>query len=270
MLLLVATTDKLQIVTGAAAAIDVHASWSDNAAGAITYGKTNTAITTATTTDVVAAPGASTVRNVKTLHIRNKDASVASDVTVVYDQNGSDFEIRKETLQPGEHLDYIEGIGWFKSGPTAKLDLIKRVTADSVHATAATFADITGLTFPVIAGRTYALLCSLQAITNATTTGAQFGIGGVAMTVMRAWGRSVLLGSPTAASTNTTGVATAIDTAVMAQTTGAAAEQPHEMAAGFTPSASGTFAVRATSEVTVANGLIIRAGSWAWLRETDN
>jgi hypothetical protein len=56
----------------------------------------------------------------------------------------------------------------------------------------------------------------------------------------------------------------------MAQTTGAATEQPHEMAGYFQPSANGTFAIRATSEVTVANGLIVRLGSWAMVREMDN
>ena len=263
--------DKYQLVTSAAAAVDVFAAFVDWLAGAVTPKSPQlTAITTATTTDIVAAPAASTVRSVKAIHIRNKDATVATDVTVVIDRSGTDYEIHKVTLQPGEALEWTEATGWFTFAPAPRLDMLKYVTADSVHATAATFADITGLTFPVIAGRTYALLCALQAITNATTTGAQFAIGGVAMTAMRAWGRSVLLGSPTASSTNTTGVATAINTAVMAQTTGAATEQPHEMSAGFTPSASGTFAVRATSEVTVANGLIVRARSWAWLRETNN
>ena len=66
MLLLTSTSDKVRLTTSAAAAVDVHASYADNASGTITFGRTNTAqITTATTTDVVASPGASTSRTVQ-------------------------------------------------------------------------------------------------------------------------------------------------------------------------------------------------------------
>src|SRR5678816_54554 len=98
--------------------------------------------------------------------------------------------------------------------------------------------------------------CHLDAICVTTTTGAQFGIGGVAMTYMELGGQSSLVANPTAAATITAGRVTAVDTAVMAQTTGDAGNAPHWMAGGFTPSASGTFAVKATSETTSANGLI--------------
>lgn len=111
---------KLQLVTGSAATVDVHASWVDysNANPPVVQGDTmgslNTAITTATTTDIVAAPAANEVRNVKTLHIRNKHASTSTDVTVVLDQNGTDFELHKANLGPGEQLEYVEGIGFFE------------------------------------------------------------------------------------------------------------------------------------------------------------
>jgi hypothetical protein len=267
---LVLTTDKLQLVTSSAATVDVHASFADLSGSTVTPGKQNTATSSAATTDIVAAPAGSTVRNVKTLHIRNKDASLDVDVTIVFDANGTDYELHKATVGTGQSLEYIEGIGFFLIQATAKLDKMLYVTANSVHATAATFAVITGLTTPVISGKRYVFNCGLAAITAATTTGAQFGIGGVAMTDMVAMGRSVLLGSPTAASTNTTGVVTAINTAVMAQTTGAATNQPHEMSGSFQPSADGTFEIRATSETTTANGLTILKGSWAHIRETDN
>jgi len=67
-----------------------------------------------------------------------------------------------------------------------------------------------------------------------------------------------------------TGVATAVNTAAVVQTTGAATNQPHEMSGSFQPSADGTFEIRATSEVTVAAGLTVLKGSWAHIRETDN
>lgn len=270
MLNLVLTTDKLQAITSTAATVDVHGSFTDISGNVITFGKQNTALASAATTDIVASPQSGIVRNVNTLHFRNKDASLSVDVTVQFNANGTLFELHKATLATGQSLEYIQGIGFFLIQSTAKLNKMLYVTANSVHATAATFAVITGLTTPVLSGKRYIFNCHLAAITNATTTGAQFGIGGVAMTDMVAMGRSVLLGSPTAASTNTTGVVTAVNTAVMAQTTGAATNQPHEMSGSFQPSADGTFEIRATSEVTVANGLTVLKGSWAHIRETDN
>jgi len=82
MLLLTSTSDLVQVVTAQAVTTDVHASWVDNAAGTITPGRTNTAISGATTTTVVASPGASTQRNLQTLVVRNKHASSSVTVTV--------------------------------------------------------------------------------------------------------------------------------------------------------------------------------------------
>lgn len=269
--LTVAGTDKLQIITSSAATIDVHASWADLLSGAVTPGRTNTALSSAATTDVVATPAASTTRNVKTLHIRNKDASLACDVTVVYNQNGTAFQLHKVTLNTGDTLEYVEGVGFFVITSAAKLDAKLRVANDVVFATAATFADITGLTCPVISGKQYVFEAYLFHIANATTTGAQFGIGGVTMTAMRINEVDVILGSLTAATmgSNTTDV-TAVNTAAIAETTGAATVVVAQLYGWFNPSASGTFAIRGTSEVTVAAGLTIKQGSWARVWETDN
>jgi len=265
--------DKIQLVTSSAATIKSVVSYIDSSdsTGAFAGGGTQkTAIASAAPTDVLATPGAGVLRRMKFATWRNADASLACDVTVLVDVSATDYEIHKVSLAAGDTLQYIEGIGFFTLTSAAKLNKMLYVTANSVHATAATLATITGLSCDVISGNRYAFNCGLACITNATTTGAQFGIGGVAMTDMVAMGRSVLLGSPTGSSTNTTGVVTAVDTAVMAQTTGAAANQPHEMSGSFQPSASGTFSIKATSEVTVSAGLTVLKGSWCWIRQTDN
>ena len=116
MILLTLTTDKLKVVTDAAVTVDVHASFIDYASGTVTPGKQNTAISTATTTDIVAVQGASTQRNVKTLNIRNKATSGSVGVTVQYDANGTVYDLHGATLRPGETLEYIEGVGWFTVG----------------------------------------------------------------------------------------------------------------------------------------------------------
>lgn len=276
MLILTNTgTDKLQVVTSAALAVSVLASWMDlasNGSGDPTPGRTGTAITTAATTDVVATPGASTVRNIKELTIRNKDTSASDDITIIYNANGTLYELYKVTLAAGETLEYIEGIGWFKITNTTKLDAKLRVAgSDVVFATAASFADITGLTCPVESGKHYNFEAHLYHIGNATTTGAQFGIGGIAMTGMRIQTIDVILGSLTAATmgSNVSDV-TAINTAAAAETTGAATMVLAILSGWFNPSAAGTFAIRGTSEVSVAAGLTIKVGSWARVWEADN
>lgn len=109
-MLLCTGTHKIQIVTTSTADIHVHASWMDNDAGAVTPGEDNTISVTATTTDVVPAPGGSITRNVKGLHIANAHASAPNDVTI---QHVGDVtvQLEKVTLLAGERISYREGVG---------------------------------------------------------------------------------------------------------------------------------------------------------------
>jgi hypothetical protein len=112
MILLTSTSDAVQVVTSAAAAIDVHASWVDALAGVITPGRNNKAIVTATTTTVVAAPASSTQRNLRAMHIRNKHASLACDVTVQHTDGATIARLYKLTLSPGDALEYTDQHGF--------------------------------------------------------------------------------------------------------------------------------------------------------------
>jgi hypothetical protein len=274
MLLLTATTDKLQLVTSAAATVDVHASYMDHTLSSdnVEGGRQLTAITTATTTDIVAAPASGVVRNVKALLVRNKHASTSCDVTVVYDANGTDYELHKVTLAAGEGLEYVEGVGYFHLRNTARLEKTLVTSADVVRTDTA-WGDVTDLTTPILAGKTYAFFVWLIYLTNATTTGARFGVNGPALTYLRLNGVGPLLGSPTASATFTTGHAAinAVDTsAIGAQTTGSAVENAAGFGGTIVPSADGTFAVRAQSEVAVAAALTIRRGSWCQISERSS
>jgi hypothetical protein len=116
MLILASTADKLQLITQNAGTIDVHASWMDNAAGAVGPGRTNTpTISTATTTDIVPPPAASTQRNVKTLHIRNRGAGVNS-VIVSHTDGAVAVTLYGIVLQPGGTLEYIDEVGFITIG----------------------------------------------------------------------------------------------------------------------------------------------------------
>lgn len=150
-ILLAATTDKLQVITGQAVTVDVHVSFVDytSSTGASSGDKQNTAITTAATTDVVAVPGAGVVRNVKVIGIRNKHASSQVDVTAQYNQNGTTFELHKATLNPGDLLQFIEGLGWMVVLAKGTLPAPNVSTADqSIGASATAYLTGSRIAFP--------------------------------------------------------------------------------------------------------------------------
>ena len=113
MILLTSTSDILRVVTAqAVSTIGVHASYMDNVSGAVTPGRTNTNITTATTTTVVGSPGASTQRNVNDLSIENNNASTSCVVTVQHFDGTTSVDLISVTLLPGENLNLREDGSW--------------------------------------------------------------------------------------------------------------------------------------------------------------
>ena len=210
MLLLIGNTDKLQLVTSAAASVDVVASYMDAsmAAPPVVQGDTAntqvTAITTATTTDIVAAPAASEMRRIKALHIRNKHATTATDVTVVLDRSATDYEMHKVNLLPGEALEYIEGIGFFELAgiPTDGLQYVRK-SADQTFASTS-LADVTGMGFAVSANAVYELEYDMIWQSATLTVGARLAINGPASptsvqgTIMMFGGVAATTGAPAA------------------------------------------------------------------------
>jgi hypothetical protein len=156
MINLASTSDLLQVVTSAGGDIAVHASWVDlvDAATTATPGRTNTLITTATTTTVVASPGASTKRNVKVLNVRNDHASTSNTITVRHTDGTTVVELFTCTLLFGEVLTVNDAGTWFvydrfggvKSGPSMVVDpTINDFRLSGVSATPVMTADSTTL-----------------------------------------------------------------------------------------------------------------------------
>jgi hypothetical protein len=114
VILLTSTSDKLRLTTAAAAvSVDVHASYFDlEATDEATPLRKNTAIVSATTTDIVESPAAGKERKLKLLTVRNKHAAIACDVTVIHTDGTTAVELHKVTLAPGEMLQYVEGLGF--------------------------------------------------------------------------------------------------------------------------------------------------------------
>lgn len=183
MLLLTSTSDKVQIITTTTANVDVHASFIDLAAGVVTAGRLNTKITTATTTDVVASPAASTTRNVKTLTVANVHASASNQVTIQHTDGANVVQMEQVTLLAGERIAYREGIGMrvIDAAGMEKVNTpinvgqysIGRLAADVANTTT-TAAKITGLD-QVVGPGTWVFEYFVLYQTAATTTGIGFG-----------------------------------------------------------------------------------------------
>lgn len=275
MLTLLDTNDRLRITTSSAADIDVVATMVEltSAFAVNAMLKQLTTINSATTTTICTEPSGTNIRNIKQITIRNRHASLSNDITVIYQDNATNYEICKFTLRAGDTLQYQEGVGWYLLTNEFKLD-VKLVVSSDVANPTTSFADVTGLTYPIESGKKYAFECYLFHIENASTTGARFACNGPAATLFRAYGVSVFAGSLTAATFNAAlSDVTAYDTSVVGVTTSSAGTPQVAgcwIAGYVNPSASGTFAIRSQSEVAVAAGVTVKAGSWMRLFELDN
>ena len=146
MLLLTSINDLLQVITGSAGSIQVHVSWVDNASGTITPGRTNTAaIATAATTTVVAAPAASTQRNVKLVSIYNASATVSNLITLQHTDGTNSEIIWKGTLAPGEAFgfddvgnEHVRDLNGIEKGTMAYPPIIYNNSTATVSAAFAT------------------------------------------------------------------------------------------------------------------------------------
>jgi len=112
MLFLTSEGDLLRVITSSAATLDVHASFAEIDGTAVTLQRTNTPISSATTTTIVAAPSGTAKRTVKTLAIFNRHASLDCTVTVVHTDGTNAMQLEQVNIGPGGVLHYIEGSGF--------------------------------------------------------------------------------------------------------------------------------------------------------------
>jgi len=109
-MILRSTSSKIVITTATSADVDYHFTYSDLTTEA-TDGSSQGKITTATDTDAVAAPSASTSRIVLEGLITNID-STTQTVTVSIDISGTKYRLYKTSLAAGETLQYVKGVGF--------------------------------------------------------------------------------------------------------------------------------------------------------------
>lgn len=250
--------DLLRLVTSAAMTVDVSVHYIDSGPNRLPANG-NTAITTATTTTI--CPGSlmtGTARVIRAVHIRNKDTG-PTNVTVTLAgftmatattaSTAVTVEIYKATLAAGGELHYDENVGWYVTTPNpigVASTLIVAANVANANATPDTLADITGLTFAVLNGKTYRFRASIAFTSAATTTGARFTINGPTMTGINFVSRWTLTANTEFFGYHTALLGGAVQASAL--TTGNMAT----IEGLCTPSADGTLAVQFSSEITVS------------------
>lgn len=202
MISLFGASDVLRVVTNSAATLNVVANYATRAAnGTVSKGRQRTVVSAVTTTTVCDAPSAGEERTVYSLVIRNTHASLANTVTVQEFDGTTAYERFRVVLAAGEQLifdglggwQYLNAQGMLKisesqGSSAAALSATNMVVlgADVVNANAVanTMQDITGLSFPVVAGETYQFEFTISYLAAATTTGARFSINGPAFSLL--------------------------------------------------------------------------------------
>lgn len=113
MLLLTSTSDVVRLTTDTATStIEVHTSYIDVSGATVTPGRTNTRITAAATTTIVASPAASSQRNVKAIYVTNNSAGTSCTVGIEHTDGTNAVELMQFVLLPGENLGYREDGSW--------------------------------------------------------------------------------------------------------------------------------------------------------------
>lgn len=179
--------DALELITSSAAAVAVHGSYTETdstmgSASNVLPVPVNFQLASATTTSLIAAPGASKVRNLKFLQITNNDAALSCTVTVQITSTGPVHTVLKTvTLPPGESLVHVEG-RWFHydaglgiyATPTYDPTIFKRSmsTADQTGLSAGSANYLTGSAIKLPASGSLVAGMVLRWLVHVAKTGA--------------------------------------------------------------------------------------------------
>lgn len=102
-LILDATTKSLELETSSSASTDYAVAYVDNTSSTFVPGLNQGNVASATTTAILAAPAASTQRQVKWLTLKNRSTTTAQGVTLKLDVSATEYHLAPTvTLAPGE------------------------------------------------------------------------------------------------------------------------------------------------------------------------
>ncbi len=113
-MLLTATTEQLELVTGVAISTDWSTNYVDHTTTAGTPTSQTGNVSTATTTTIMTAPGASTRRQLLSLFIVNRSTTTAQTVRIQKDISGTEYHSTPTiTLKPGESFHWSLADGFY-------------------------------------------------------------------------------------------------------------------------------------------------------------
>lgn len=288
MIILSETTDKVQVVLSESVItnqLQCFSSWRNRGLGtAIIAGRTVINTNGATPVDIVGSPTTGQ-KLVDLITIYNSD-TVNATVSVLFNFNSATYILFKATLAPGETIIYQESAGFLvfansgaikqsiNQGNNVVSSALTAVVlgADVVNnnVTANSIADVTGLSFPVVAGNKYYFKFVIHFISAATTTGSRWSINGPATSEL-AFKVEIAL-SNTVNSTNMTSESHVV---AYDNPTTCNASTPNNSATGgaiaiiegfIKPSANGSVIARFASEVS-ASAITAKAGSVVYYQQ---
>jgi len=280
MIILSATTDKLQVVLGGsvvASHLQCIAFWRDVTTTEYTPGRTNVLTNNSTDVDLVGSPVSGHQICVDYISIYNADTSNQT-LYVKFDFNGTDYILWKGVLGTGEKLEYSDKTGFVviannggvkmvevagSNNPALNTLNLVVLGVDQVNnnAVANTIADVTGLSFAVTAGQTYYFEFTINYTAAATSTGSRWSITGPAFSRLDYTSEYTLT-----ATTKTINNLGAYDLPAAANATSLASGNVATIWGFITPSANGTVTARFASEV-LNSAITAKAGSiLRWVR----
>jgi hypothetical protein len=251
--------------------------WRDVTITDFTPGRTLVNTSNTSDVDLTGTPSTSHQIIVDFISIYNNDTSNQT-LTIKYDANGTEYILWKGVLGTGEKLEYSDKTGFVviannggvkqsqvAGSNNAALNTLNLVVLSgdvaNANAVANTIANVTGLSFDVIAGQTYYFEFTINYTSAATATGSRWSINGPTFTRLDYTSEYTLT-----ATTKTLNNVGAYDLPAASNLTSLASGNICTIWGFITPSANGTVIARFASEV-LSSAITAKAGSiLRWVR----
>jgi hypothetical protein len=272
MIILSATTDKLVLVmenTAETFELPVVASWRNITTTTFAPNKSVVPTNGSTQIDVVVAPASNNQRLIDYISVFNRDTKNHT-VTISYSLNGVLFQLFKATIAIGEKIEYtseggfkvLTNGGGIKQGvgnvPTSSTLNTVVLSADVAitDAIANVIKDVTGLSFPVNAGKTYYFKAFIEYESSATTNGSRWAVTGPTLTRLAIESKYSLAATTQTINQGVSGY----DLPAAANATSLLVGNTASIEGFITCSANGVVQIRAAQEVAAAT-ITAKAGS---------
>lgn len=230
--------------------------------------------------DVTPSPIVGEQNVLETFSIKNTD-TINHVVTVMYNASGDLFTLFQATIAPNESIEYNNGWRVFATsgaikqsinqGDNAITSLMSAVVlgADVINnnAVANTMANVTGLSFSVLANKTYWFKFVIPYTAQATTTGSRWGVNASAGLATNLSFKSEY--SLTATTITPNANVQAFDSPATSNATSASLLNNMCIMEGyFKPTADGTFIARFASEV-AGSAITAKAGAVCYYQQLN-